>query len=42
VNEKLLLDLFVVGSKRSFIHKTTVDNVILRLFSDGNILYTVK
>uniref|UniRef100_H2ZB06 Neurotransmitter-gated ion-channel ligand-binding domain-containing protein n=1 Tax=Ciona savignyi TaxID=51511 RepID=H2ZB06_CIOSA len=35
-------DLYIVGSKSSFIHKTTVDNVILRLFSDGSIYYNVK
>nr|XP_018671511.2 gamma-aminobutyric acid receptor subunit rho-2-like [Ciona intestinalis] len=35
-------DLYIVGSKSSFIHKTTVDNLVLRLFNDGSIFYNVK
>nr|XP_002127661.1 gamma-aminobutyric acid receptor subunit rho-2 [Ciona intestinalis] len=35
-------DLYIVGSKSSFTHKTTVDNVVLRIFTDGTILYSLK
>uniref|UniRef100_H2XVB8 Uncharacterized protein n=1 Tax=Ciona intestinalis TaxID=7719 RepID=H2XVB8_CIOIN len=35
-------DLYVFGSKSSFIHKTTVDNLVMRLYSDGTIFYIVK
>nr|XP_026692831.1 gamma-aminobutyric acid receptor subunit rho-2-like [Ciona intestinalis] len=35
-------DLYIVGSKSSFIHKTTVDNLVLRLFNDGSIFYNVQ
>ncbi|XP_078491342.1 gamma-aminobutyric acid receptor subunit rho-1-like isoform X2 [Ciona intestinalis] len=35
-------DLYIVGSKSSFIHSTTVDNTVLRLFNDGRIIYNVR
>nr|CAB3248044.1 gamma-aminobutyric acid receptor subunit rho-2 [Phallusia mammillata] len=35
-------DIYIVGSKNSFIHKTTVNNVVLRLYSNGTIYYSVK
>nr|XP_039258335.1 gamma-aminobutyric acid receptor subunit rho-2-like isoform X1 [Styela clava] len=35
-------DLFIVGSKKSFIHRTTVDNIMLRLYKNGTISYKAK
>ncbi|CAL8292423.1 unnamed protein product [Lota lota] len=35
-------DVFFVHSKRSFIHDTTMDNIMLRIFPDGNVLYSVR
>ncbi|XP_053715122.1 gamma-aminobutyric acid receptor subunit rho-3 [Synchiropus splendidus] len=35
-------DVFFVHSKRSFIHDTTMENIMLRVFPDGNILYSVR
>uniref|UniRef100_A0A3Q3EE46 Gamma-aminobutyric acid type A receptor subunit rho3a n=1 Tax=Labrus bergylta TaxID=56723 RepID=A0A3Q3EE46_9LABR len=35
-------DVFFVHSKRSFIHDTTMENIMLRVFPDGNILYSVS
>ncbi|CAL8311275.1 unnamed protein product [Merluccius merluccius] len=35
-------DVFFVHSKRSFIHDTTMENIMLRIFPDGNILYSVR
>ncbi|KAL2085859.1 hypothetical protein ACEWY4_019179 [Coilia grayii] len=35
-------DVFFVHSKRSFIHDTTTENIMLRVFPDGNILYSVR
>ncbi|KAG7255583.1 hypothetical protein CRUP_014954 [Coryphaenoides rupestris] len=35
-------DVFFVHSKRSFIHDTTVENIMLRVYPDGNILYSVR
>ncbi|XP_060763024.1 gamma-aminobutyric acid receptor subunit rho-1-like [Neoarius graeffei] len=35
-------DMFFVHSKRSFIHGTTTDNVMLRVYPDGNVLYSVR
>nr|XP_023695078.1 gamma-aminobutyric acid receptor subunit rho-1-like [Paramormyrops kingsleyae] len=35
-------DMFFVHSKRSFIHDTTTDNVMLRVFPDGNVLYSLR
>nr|CAB3248029.1 gamma-aminobutyric acid receptor subunit rho-2-like [Phallusia mammillata] len=35
-------DLYIIGSKSSFVHKTTVDNLVMRLFSNGQIFYSVK
>ncbi|MEQ2158854.1 Gamma-aminobutyric acid receptor subunit rho-3 [Goodea atripinnis] len=32
-------DVFFVHSKRSFIHDTTMENIMLRVYPDGNILY---
>lgn len=35
-------DVFFVHSKRSFIHDTTMENIMLRVYPDGNILYSVR
>ncbi|CAL8311846.1 unnamed protein product [Lota lota] len=35
-------DLFFVHSKRSFIHDTTTDNIMLRVFPDGKVLYSLR
>ncbi|XP_048387183.1 gamma-aminobutyric acid receptor subunit rho-2-like isoform X2 [Stegostoma tigrinum] len=35
-------DVFFVHSKRSFIHDTTTDNIMLRIFPDGNVLYSIR
>ncbi|CAL1573544.1 unnamed protein product [Knipowitschia caucasica] len=35
-------DVFFVHSKRSFIHDTTMENIMLRVFPDGHILYSVR
>ncbi|XP_034036452.1 gamma-aminobutyric acid receptor subunit rho-3-like [Thalassophryne amazonica] len=35
-------DVFFVHSKRSFIHDATMDNIMLRVYPDGNILYSVR
>ncbi|XP_031644253.1 gamma-aminobutyric acid receptor subunit rho-1 isoform X4 [Oncorhynchus kisutch] len=35
-------DMFFVHSKRSFIHDTTTDNVMLRVHPDGNVLYSLR
>ncbi|XP_076147317.1 gamma-aminobutyric acid receptor subunit rho-3 [Alosa pseudoharengus] len=35
-------DVFFVHSKRSFIHDTTMENIMLRVWPDGNILYSVR
>lgn len=35
-------DVFFAHSKRSFIHDTTMENIMLRVFPDGNILYSVR
>uniref|UniRef100_A0A674DE97 GABA(C) receptor n=1 Tax=Salmo trutta TaxID=8032 RepID=A0A674DE97_SALTR len=35
-------DVFFVHSKRSFIHDTTMENIMLRVYPDGNILYSVS
>ncbi|KAM9729069.1 gamma-aminobutyric acid receptor subunit rho-3-like isoform 2-T2 [Menidia menidia] len=35
-------DVFFVHSKRSFIHDTTMENIMLRIYPDGNILYSVR
>ncbi|KAG8013333.1 Gamma-aminobutyric acid receptor subunit rho-1 [Nibea albiflora] len=35
-------DMFFVHSKRSFIHDTTTDNVMLRVYPDGNVLYSLS
>ncbi|XP_059898347.1 gamma-aminobutyric acid receptor subunit rho-1-like [Gadus macrocephalus] len=35
-------DLFFVHSKRSFTHDTTTDNVMLRVFPDGKVLYSLR
>ncbi|XP_054991904.1 gamma-aminobutyric acid receptor subunit rho-2 isoform X1 [Sorex araneus] len=35
-------DVFFVHSKRSFIHDTTTDNVMLRVFPDGHVLYSLR
>nr|XP_032660899.1 gamma-aminobutyric acid receptor subunit rho-3 isoform X3 [Chelonoidis abingdonii] len=35
-------DVFFVHSKRSFIHDTTMENVMLRVYPDGNILFSLR
>ncbi|XP_048350259.1 gamma-aminobutyric acid receptor subunit rho-3 [Sphaerodactylus townsendi] len=35
-------DIFFVHSKRSFIHDTTVENVMLRVYPDGNVLFSLR
>ncbi|MBZ3874393.1 Gamma-aminobutyric acid receptor subunit rho-2 [Sciurus carolinensis] len=35
-------DVFFVHSKRSFIHDTTTDNIMLRVFPDGHVLYSMR
>ncbi|KAJ7398221.1 hypothetical protein BTVI_127081 [Pitangus sulphuratus] len=35
-------DVFFVHSKRSFIHDTTTDNIMLRVFPDGHVLYSMS
>ncbi|XP_068600222.1 gamma-aminobutyric acid receptor subunit rho-3a [Brachionichthys hirsutus] len=35
-------DVFFVHSKRSFIHDTTMENIMLRVYPNGNILYSVR
>ncbi|XP_043542698.1 gamma-aminobutyric acid receptor subunit rho-2-like isoform X2 [Chiloscyllium plagiosum] len=35
-------DVFFVHSKQSFIHDTTTDNIMLRIFPDGNVLYSIR
>ncbi|KAI3367311.1 hypothetical protein L3Q82_008352 [Scortum barcoo] len=35
-------DVFFVHSKRSFIHDTTTDNIMLRVFPDGHVLYSLS
>ncbi|NXJ21792.1 GBRR2 protein, partial [Dicrurus megarhynchus] len=35
-------DVFFVHSKSSFIHATTTDNIMLRVFPDGNVLYSMR
>ncbi|XP_076821696.1 gamma-aminobutyric acid receptor subunit rho-2-like [Clavelina lepadiformis] len=42
MNKIWVPDLYVVGSKNSFIHTTTVNNVVMRLFNDGTIFHTLK
>ncbi|XP_038655274.1 gamma-aminobutyric acid receptor subunit rho-1-like isoform X3 [Scyliorhinus canicula] len=35
-------DMFFVHSKRSFIHDTTTDNIMLRVYPDGKVLYSLR
>ncbi|XP_017293198.1 gamma-aminobutyric acid receptor subunit rho-1 isoform X1 [Kryptolebias marmoratus] len=35
-------DMFFVHSKKSFIHDTTTDNVMLRVYPDGKVLYSLR
>ncbi|XP_033846879.1 gamma-aminobutyric acid receptor subunit rho-2-like [Periophthalmus magnuspinnatus] len=35
-------DVFFVHSKRSFIHDTTTDNIMLRVYPDGQVLYSLR
>ncbi|XP_075453558.1 gamma-aminobutyric acid receptor subunit rho-2-like isoform X2 [Ascaphus truei] len=35
-------DVFFVHSKRSFIHDTTTDNIMLRVYPDGHVLYSMR
>ncbi|KAG1943977.1 gamma-aminobutyric acid receptor subunit rho-3 isoform X1 [Pimephales promelas] len=42
VNKIWKPDVFFVHSKRSFIHDTTMENIMLRVYPDGNILYSVR
>ncbi|XP_077631050.1 gamma-aminobutyric acid receptor subunit rho-3 isoform X1 [Crocuta crocuta] len=35
-------DIFFVHSKRSFIHDTTVENIMLRVYPGGNVLFSLR
>ncbi|XP_012622461.2 gamma-aminobutyric acid receptor subunit rho-3 [Microcebus murinus] len=35
-------DIFFVHSKRSFIHDTTMENIMLRVYPDGNVLFSLR
>ncbi|XP_043927696.1 gamma-aminobutyric acid receptor subunit rho-3 [Protopterus annectens] len=35
-------DIFFVYSKRSFIHDTTKENIMIRVYPDGNVLYSLR
>ncbi|KAI7800085.1 putative gamma-aminobutyric acid receptor subunit rho-2 [Triplophysa rosa] len=35
-------DVFFVHSKRSFIHDTTTENVMIRVYPDGKVLYSLR
>ncbi|KAB1284144.1 Gamma-aminobutyric acid receptor subunit rho-3, partial [Camelus dromedarius] len=35
-------DIFFVHSKRSFIHDTTMENIMLRVHPDGNVLFSAR
>ncbi|KAG7258162.1 hypothetical protein CRUP_031587 [Coryphaenoides rupestris] len=35
-------DLFFVHSKKSFTHDTTTDNIMLRVYPDGKVLYSLR
>ncbi|XP_033846887.1 gamma-aminobutyric acid receptor subunit rho-1-like [Periophthalmus magnuspinnatus] len=35
-------DMFFVHSKKSFTHDTTTDNVMLRVYPDGKVLYSLR
>uniref|UniRef100_A0A452RNK5 GABA(C) receptor n=1 Tax=Ursus americanus TaxID=9643 RepID=A0A452RNK5_URSAM len=35
-------DIFFVHSKRSFTHDTTTDNIMLRVYPDGHVLYSMR
>uniref|UniRef100_A0A4W4EKF5 GABA(C) receptor n=1 Tax=Electrophorus electricus TaxID=8005 RepID=A0A4W4EKF5_ELEEL len=35
-------DVFFVHSKRSFIHDTTTDNIMIRVYPDGQVLYSLR
>lgn len=35
-------DTYIVESKRSFLHDVTVGNRLLRLFSNGTVLYALR
>ncbi|XP_063299412.1 gamma-aminobutyric acid receptor subunit rho-3 [Pelobates fuscus] len=35
-------DVFFVHSKRSFIHDTTMENIMLRVYPDGNVLFSLR
>uniref|UniRef100_A0A452UDZ7 Gamma-aminobutyric acid type A receptor subunit rho3 (gene/pseudogene) n=1 Tax=Ursus maritimus TaxID=29073 RepID=A0A452UDZ7_URSMA len=35
-------DIFFVHSKRSFIHDTIVENLMLRVYPDGNVLFSLR
>ncbi|XP_073161176.1 gamma-aminobutyric acid receptor subunit rho-3 isoform X4 [Lepidochelys kempii] len=35
-------DVFFVHSKRSFIHDTTMENIMLRVYPDGNVLFSLS
>ncbi|XP_041534586.1 gamma-aminobutyric acid receptor subunit rho-3 [Microtus oregoni] len=35
-------DIFFVHSKKSFIHDTTVENIMLRVHPDGNVLFSLR
>ncbi|XP_042603387.1 gamma-aminobutyric acid receptor subunit rho-2-like [Cyprinus carpio] len=35
-------DVFFVHSKRSFIHDTTTENIMIRVYPDGHVLYSLR
>lgn len=35
-------DVFFVHSKRSFIHDTTTENIMIRVYPDGKVLYSLR
>ncbi|XP_071184280.1 gamma-aminobutyric acid receptor subunit rho-2-like [Salvelinus alpinus] len=35
-------DVFFAHSKRFFIHDTTMENIMIRVYPDGSILYSVR
>lgn len=35
-------DTYIVESKKSFLHEVTVGNRLIRLFSNGTVLYALR
>nr|XP_056712008.1 gamma-aminobutyric acid receptor subunit pi [Euleptes europaea] len=42
VNFLWVPDTYIVDSKRSFLHEVTVENRLIRLFSNGTVLYALR